>query len=182
MMLQPLWNVTVFPIPITVDGKLVGIITNRDLRFERDYSRLIKDVMTKENLIVAPEGTTLDEAQEILARHKIEKLPIVDKNFMLKGLITIKDIEKAIAYPRSAKDEKGRLMVGAAVGIGRDTMLRVAALIEANVDVVVVDTAHGHQELVTQMVKKIKETYPEVNLIAGNIATAEGARDRSAPG
>ncbi len=164
-------------VPVTVEGKFVGIITNRDLRFERDYSRLIKDVMTKENLIVAPEGTTLDEAEGILARHKIEKLPIVDENFMLKGLITIKDIEKTIAYPRSAKDEKGRLMVGAAVGIGRDTMLRVAALLEANVDAVVVDTAHGHQELVTQMVKNIKEAYPEVNLIAGNIATAEAARD-----
>ena len=164
-------------VPVTVEGKFVGIITNRDLRFERDYSRLIKDVMTKENLIVAPEGTTLDEAEGILARHKIEKLPIVDENFMLKGLITIKDIEKTIAYPRSAKDEKGRLMVGAAVGIGRDTMLRVAALLEANVDAVVVDTAHGHQERVTQMVKNIRETYPEVNIIAGNIATAEAARD-----
>ncbi|NLX90590.1 MAG: IMP dehydrogenase [Firmicutes bacterium] len=164
-------------VPITVEGKLVGIITNRDLRFERDYSRLIKDVMTKENLIVAPEGTTLDEAQEILARHKIEKLPIVDDNFMLKGLITIKDIEKTIAYPRSAKDEKGRLLVGAAVGVGRDTMLRVAALLEANVDVLVVDTAHGHQEMVIETVKKIKETYPEANVIAGNIATAEAARD-----
>jgi len=164
-------------VPITVEGKLVGIITNRDLRFERDYSRLIKDVMTKENLIVAPEGTTLDEAQEILARHKIEKLPIVDDNFMLKGLITIKDIEKTIAYPRSAKDRKGRLLVGAAVGVGRDTMLRVAALLEAHVDVLVVDTAHGHQEMVIQMVKNIKETYPEANIIAGNIATAEAARD-----
>ncbi len=164
-------------VPITVEGKLVGIITNRDLRFERDYSRLIKDVMTKENLIVAPEGTTLDEAQEILARYKIEKLPIVDDNFMLKGLITIKDIEKTIAYPRSAKDGKGRLLVGAAVGVGRDTMLRVAALLEAHVDVLVVDTAHGHQEMVIQMVKNIKETYPEANIIAGNIATAEAARD-----
>lgn len=164
-------------VPVTVEGKLVGIITNRDLRFERDYSRLIKDVMTKENLIVAPEGTTLDEAQEILALHKIEKLPIVDENFMLKGLITIKDIEKTIAYPRSAKDEKGRLLVGAAVGVGRDTMLRVAALLEAHVDVLVVDTAHGHQEMVIETVKKIRETYPEANIIAGNIATAEAARD-----
>ena len=164
-------------VPVTVEGKLVGIITNRDLRFENDYSKLIKDVMTKENLIVAPEGTTLDEAQGILAQHKIEKLPIVDENFFLKGLITIKDIEKTIAFPRSAKDEKGRLLVGAAVGIARDTLPRVAALLEANADVIVVDTAHGHQELVVQVVKSIKDTYPTANIIAGNIATGEAARD-----
>ena len=131
-------------VPITVEGKLVGILTNRDLRFEKDFSRLIKDVMTKDKLITAPEGTTLDEAQEILARHKIEKLPIVDENYMLKGLITIKDIEKTIAYPRSAKDVKGRLLVAAAVGVAKDTLSRVAALLEAGADVLVVDTAHGH--------------------------------------
>ncbi len=164
-------------VPITVEGKLVGIITNRDLRFERDFSQLIKDVMTKDNLIVAPQGTTLDEAQGILAKHKIEKLPIVDEDFMLKGLITIKDIEKTIAYPKSAKDENGRLLVGAAVGISRDTIGRVGALLEAGADILVVDTAHGHQELVVRMVKNIKETYPRANVIAGNIATAEAARD-----
>jgi len=160
-----------------VEGKLVGILTNRDLRFERDFTRLIKDVMTKDNLITAPEGTTLQEAQEILARHKIEKLPIVDKDFNLKGLITIKDIEKTIAYPRAAKDHKGRLLVAAAVGIGKDTMPRVAALLEAGVDALVVDTAHGHAEPVLEVVKAIKKKYPEANVIAGNIATSEAARD-----
>ena len=164
-------------VPITVEGKLVGILTNRDLRFERDFSRLIKDVMTKDNLITAPEGTTLQEAQEILAQHKIEKLPIVDKDFNLKGLITIKDIEKTIAYPRAAKDHKGRLLVGAAVGIAKDTMPRVAALLEAGVDALVVDTAHGHAEPVLEVVKAIKKKYPEANVIAGNIATSEAARD-----
>jgi len=164
-------------VPITVEGKLVGILTNRDLRFERDFSRLIKDVMTKDNLITAPEGTTLQEAQEILARHKIEKLPIVDKDFNLKGLITIKDIEKTIAYPRAAKDHKGRLLVAAAVGIAKDTMSRVAALLEAGVDALVVDTAHGHAEPVLEVVKAIKKKYPEANVIAGNIATSEAARD-----
>lgn len=164
-------------VPVVVDGKLMGIITNRDLRFEKDYSLLIDDVMTKKNLVTAPEGTTLDEAQGILAQHKIEKLPIVDENFMLKGLITIKDIEKGIAHPRAAKDESGRLRVGAAVGIGRDTMVRVAALLEGNVDVLVVDTAHGHAEPVIQTVRMIKGEYPEAQVIAGNIATSEAARD-----
>lgn len=164
-------------VPITVEGKLVGILTNRDLRFEKDFSRLIKDVMTKDKLITAPEGTTLDEAQEILARYKIEKLPIVDENYMLKGLITIKDIEKTIAYPRAAKDIKGRLLVAAAVGTAKDTLSRVAALLEAGVDALVVDTAHGHAELVLQSVKKIKREYPDAMVIAGNIATAEAARD-----
>jgi IMP dehydrogenase len=164
-------------VPITVEGKLVGILTNRDLRFEKDFSRLIKDVMTKDKLITAPEGTTLDEAQEILARYKIEKLPIVDENYMLKGLITIKDIEKTIAYPRAAKDIKGRLLVAAAVGTAKDTLPRVAALLEAGVDALVVDTAHGHAELVLQSVKKIKREYPDAMVIAGNIATAEAARD-----
>ena len=164
-------------VPITVEGKLVGILTNRDLRFEKDFSRLIKDVMTKDKLITAPEGTTLDEAQEILARYKIEKLPIVDENYMLKGLITIKDIEKTIAYPRAAKDIKGRLLVAAAVGVAKDTLSRVAALLEAGVDALVVDTAHGHAELVLQSVKKIKREYPDAMVIAGNIATAEAARD-----
>ncbi|MGI5875512.1 MAG: IMP dehydrogenase [Dethiobacteria bacterium] len=164
-------------VPVTVQGKLVGIITNRDVRFERDYSRLIEDVMTKDNLVTAPEGTTLEEAQEILAQHKIEKLPIVDDQFMLKGLITIKDIEKTIAYPLAAKDSKGRLLAAAAVGIEKDSMSRVAALIDAGVDAIVVDTAHGHSEPVLKMVQKIKEKYPDTDVIAGNIATAEAARD-----
>lgn len=164
-------------VPVTVEGKLVGIITNRDLRFERDYSRLIRDVMTKDNLVTASQGTTLDQAQEILAHYKIEKLPIVDENFMLKGLITIKDIEKTIAYPRAAKDTAGRLLIAAAVGIGRDSLLRVAALQEAGVDILVVDTAHGHSEQVIETVQRVKEEYPECQVIAGNIATSEAARD-----
>jgi IMP dehydrogenase len=164
-------------VPVTVEGKLVGIITNRDVRFERDYSRLIQDVMTKENLVTAPEGTTLEEAQEILAQHKIEKLPIVDAHFMLKGLITIKDIEKTIAYPQAAKDSKGRLLAAAAVGIEKESLKRVAALMEAGVDAIVVDTAHGHSEPVLQMVRRIRERYPDINIIAGNIATAGAARD-----
>nr|WP_202819925.1 IMP dehydrogenase [Calderihabitans maritimus] len=161
-------------VPITVEGKLVGIITNRDLRFETDYSRKIGEVMTKDNLITAPVGTTLEKAKEILRQHKIEKLPIVDENFMLKGLITIKDIEKARKYPNAAKDEGGRLRVGAAIGVGADTMERVEALVKAKVDVLVVDTAHGHSKNVIETVKKIKNRYPEVELIAGNVATAEG--------
>ncbi len=164
-------------VPVVVEGKLMGIITNRDLRFEKDYSLLIKDVMTKDNLVTAPEGTTLNEAQGILAQYKIEKLPIVDENFMLKGLITIKDIEKGIAHPRAAKDESGRLRAAAAVGIGRETMARVAAVIEAKVDALVVDTAHGHAEPVMQTVRMIKDEYPEIQVIAGNIATSEAARD-----
>ena len=164
-------------VPITVEGKLVGILTNRDLRFETDFSRLIKDAMTKENLVTAPEGTNLQQAQEILARHKIEKLPIVDNDFMLKGLITIKDIEKTIAYPRAAKDVNGRLLVAAAVGVARDTAQRVGALLDAGVDLLVVDTAHGHAESAIQTVKTIKQEYPHSNIIAGNIATAEAARD-----
>ncbi|NMB40438.1 MAG: IMP dehydrogenase [Firmicutes bacterium] len=164
-------------VPITVERKLVGILTNRDLRFEKDFSRLIKDVMTKDNLVTAPEGTSLEEAQEILAHHKIEKLPIVDHDFNLKGLITIKDIEKTAAYPRAAKDAKGRLLVAGAVGIAKDTMARVAALLEAGVDVLVLDTAHGHSERVMQTVRIIKREYPEASVVAGNIATAEAARD-----
>lgn len=164
-------------VPITENGRLVGIFTNRDLRFEKDFSRLIKDAMTKDNLVTAPEGTTLQEAQEILALHKIEKLPIVDEDFMLKGLITIKDIEKTIAYPRAAKDSQGRLLVAAAVGIARDTLARVAALLEAGVDAIVVDTAHGHAEQVLKTVRTIKQEYPESEILAGNIATAGAARD-----
>ncbi len=164
-------------VPITENGKLVGILTNRDLRFETNYYQPIKNVMTKDNLITAPEGTSLEEAQKIMGKHKIEKLPIVDENYMLKGLITIKDIEKTIQYPNSAKDKNGRLLVGAAVGISKDTMDRVKALVEAKVDVVAVDSAHGHSQNVIEIVRKIKNAYPELKLIAGNVATAEGTKD-----
>ena len=160
-------------VPITVDGKLVGIITNRDIRFEKDHNKQIKEVMTKDNLITAPEGTTMEQAKEILTKHKIEKLPIVDKDGYLKGLITIKDIEKAIKYPNSAKDEHGRLLAGAAVGATADVLDRIQALVDACVDVVVIDTAHGHSEGVIQTVKRIKAAFPDLQLIAGNVATAE---------
>ncbi|GIW49408.1 MAG: hypothetical protein KatS3mg080_0019 [Anoxybacillus sp.] len=159
------------------EQKLVGIITNRDLRFIQDYSMKISDVMTKENLITAPVGTTLEEAEKILQKYKIEKLPLVDDQGVLKGLITIKDIEKVIEFPNAAKDAKGRLLVGAAVGVTADTMLRVKKLVEANVDVIVVDTAHGHSKGVLETVRKIRDTYPTLNIIAGNVATAEATRD-----
>ncbi len=164
-------------VPITREGKLVGILTNRDLRFETDFSRRISEVMTSRNLVTAPVGTTLREAQEILRRHKIEKLPIVDEQGYLKGLITIKDIEKAIQYPNSAKDGTGRLLCGAAVGVTRDTMDRVAALAAAKVDVVTVDSAHGHSSGVLNTVRAIKVAYPSLTVVAGNVATAEGTRD-----
>ncbi|CDF58744.1 IMP dehydrogenase [Thermobrachium celere] len=164
-------------VPIVEGGKLVGIITNRDIRFEKDYSRRISEVMTKDNLITAPVGTSLKEAEEILRRHKIEKLPLVDENYALKGLITIKDIEKAVKFPNSAKDEKGRLLVGAAVGVTLDTMERVKALYEAGVDVIVVDTAHGHSKGVLDTVYRIKNEYPELQVIGGNVATQEATRD-----
>ncbi len=164
-------------VPITENGKLVGIITNRDIRFETDFSQKIRDVMTSTNLITAPVGTTLEQAQDILRKYKVEKLPIVDDRGMLKGLITIKDIEKAIKYPNSAKDKNGRLLVGAAVGIASDTMERVEALVDANVDVITVDTAHGHSVAVINMVKRIKKKFPDVQVIAGNVATAEATRD-----
>ena len=158
-------------VPITEKGKLVGILTNRDLRFETDFDQPIGNVMTKENLITAPVGTTLAEAQKILGRHRIEKLPLVDANFNLKGLITIKDIEKAIQYPNSAKDKNGRLLVGAAVGISANTMDRISALVDSKVDIVAIDTAHGHSDLVIATVSKIKAKYPDLPLIAGNVAT-----------
>ena len=161
-------------VPITVKGKLVGILTNRDIRFVSDYDLVIEDVMTKEGLIVAREGVTMEEAKQTLMVHKIEKLPIVDENGMLKGLITIKDIEKAIKYPNSAKDDKGRLLAGAAVGVTSDMMERVQALVRAKVDVIVVDTAHGHSKGVIEAVKKIRHAFPEIQLIGGNVATAEG--------
>jgi IMP dehydrogenase len=164
-------------VPITVAGKLVGILTNRDLRFETDYNKKVNEVMTKEHLVTAPEGTTLDEAQEILRRYKIEKLPIVDGQGFLKGLITIKDIEKAIRYPNSAKDSNGRLLAGAAVGVTKDMMQRVEALVKAKVDVIVIDSAHGHSSNIIEAVKKIKVEYPLLQVIAGNVATAEGAKE-----
>ncbi len=163
-------------VPITKAGKLVGILTNRDLRFETNFDQPIADVMTKENLVTAPVGTTLEEAQKILGKHRIEKLPLVDEKGYLKGLITIKDIEKAIQYPNSARDRNGRLLVGAAVGTAANTMERVAALVEAKVDVVAIDTAHGHSHMVLKKVEEIKKHFPHVPLIAGNVATAEATR------
>ena len=163
-------------VPICDNGKLIGIITNRDMKFETDMNQLIDNVMTKENLVTAPEGTTLAEAKEILRKHKIEKLPIVDKDFHLKGLITIKDIEKAEVYPNSARDEKGRLLVGAAIGVTSDVLDRTAALVEAGVDVLALDSAHGHSHNILDCVKRIKAVYPDVQLIAGNVATAEATR------
>lgn len=154
------------------NGKLIGILTNRDLRFELDHNQPIGNVMTKENLVTAPVGTTLEDSKAILSRHRIEKLPLVDKDFRLKGLITIKDIEKANRYPDAAKDEKGRLLAGAAVGVGKDSLERVAALVAAQVDVLVIDTAHGHSKGVIDQVRLIKNTYPELQVIAGNVATA----------
>ncbi|MGM0847343.1 MAG: IMP dehydrogenase [Bacillota bacterium] len=158
------------------EQKLVGILTNRDLRFVQDYSILISDVMTKENLVTAPVGTTLDEAEKILQQYKIEKLPLIDDEGVLKGLITIKDIEKVIEFPNSAKDKHGRLLAGAAVGVSGDTMKRVEQLVESQVDVIVIDTAHGHSAGVLQVVKDIRKQYPELNIIAGNVATAEATR------
>lgn len=163
-------------VPITKDGKLVGILTNRDLRFESNYDQPIDNVMTKKNLVTAPVGTSLEEAQKILGKHRIEKLPIVDENGYLKGLITIKDIEKSIQYPNSARDKNGRLLAGAAVGRAANTMERVAALVAAKVDVIVVDTAHGHSKGVIDEVSQIKAKYPHLAVIAGNVATAEATR------
>jgi len=161
-------------LPVVNDeGKLVGIITNRDIRFVKDFSKKIADVMTKENLKTVPVGTTLEEAKEILHRYKIEKLPVVDENGYLKGLITIKDIEKKEKYPNACKDELGRLMVGAAIGVGEEAVRRAEALIEAGVDVIVIDTAHGHSKGVISMVEKIKGLFPDVDVIAGNVATPE---------
>lgn len=156
-------------------GKLEGILTNRDLRFITDFDIKISEVMTKENLVTAPVNTTIEQAQEILMKHKIEKLPLVDEKGMLKGLITIKDIEKTVQYPNSARDSRGRLLCGAALGVTADVLDRAKALIEAQVDVLALDSAHGHSANIINCVKKIKEAYPDIPLIAGNIATAEAA-------
>lgn len=158
-------------------GKLVGILTNRDLRFVHDYSIKIKEVMTHENLVTAPVGTTLQQAEGILQRHKIEKLPLVDENNMLKGLITIKDIEKAIQFPNAAKDAQGRLLCGAAIGISKDTFERAEALVQAGVDMLVVDSAHGHHINIIETVRKLREQYPDLTIVAGNVATGEATRD-----
>ena len=163
-------------VPITEGKKLVGIITNRDLKFEEDFSRKIKECMTSEGLVTAREGVTLEEAKKILAKSRKEKLPIVDEDFNLKGLITIKDIEKQIKYPLSAKDEQGRLLCGAAVGITANVMARVDALVNARVDVIVVDSAHGHSANILKAVREIKAKYPDLQLIAGNVATGEATR------
>ncbi|MCM3734200.1 IMP dehydrogenase [Fictibacillus nanhaiensis] len=162
---------------VDANKKLVGILTNRDLRFVQDYSIKISDVMTKENLVTAPVGTTLKEAEKTLQQYKIEKLPLVDEDGTLQGLITIKDIEKVIEFPNSAKDSQGRLLVGAAVGVTKDALLRVEKLVESGVDAIVIDTAHGHSEGVLQKVKEVRQAYPDLTIIAGNVATAEATRD-----
>ncbi|EKQ51816.1 MULTISPECIES: IMP dehydrogenase [unclassified Clostridium] len=165
-------------VPITTkEGRLIGIITNRDIIFETDYQKKISEVMTKDNLITAPETTTVEEAKEILKKHKVEKLPLVDKDGVLKGLITMKDIEKVKKFPNAAKDNKGRLLCGAAVGVTGNMMERVEALVKVQVDVITLDTAHGHSKGVLDAVKKIKEVYPNLQVIAGNVATAEATED-----
>jgi IMP dehydrogenase len=164
-------------IPVTKAGKLVGILTNRDLRFESRMDLKVSQVMKRDKLVTAPEGTSLEKAREILHEHRIEKLPVVNKQFELKGLITIKDIEKRIKYPNACKDAHGRLRVGAALGVGPETSDRVALLVKAGVDVVVVDTAHGHSQAVLDTVKMVRKAYPHLDIIAGNIATAQAAKD-----
>ena len=169
-------------LPVTEGKRLVGIITNRDLMFEEDFSKTIKDSMTSEGLVIAHEGVTLEEAKKILAKARKEKLPIVDENFNLKGLITIKDIEKQIKYPLSAKDAQGRLLCGAAVGITTNLLDRVLALVNAHVDVIVIDSAHGHSSNIFNTLRAIKEKFPDLQVIAGNVATAEAVRDLVAAG
>lgn len=163
-------------VPITVDERLVGIITNRDIRFEEDYQRPIHQVMTKENLVTAPIGTSLEQAKKILQEHKIEKLPLVDEHFRLRGLITIKDIEKARRYPNASKDHKGRLRVGAAIGVGPEALHRATLLVDAGVDALVIDTAHGHSKHVVESLKEVKRNFPDIEVIAGNVATGEATQ------
>lgn len=165
------------PIVNTIEEqKLVGILTNRDLRFIQDYSILISEVMTSENLVTSPVGTTLNDAEKLLQQHKIEKLPLVDEHGVLKGLITIKDIEKVIEFPNAAKDKQGRLLVGAAVGVTNDGMRRIEKLVEAGVDVIVIDTAHGHSKGVMDQVQAVRKAYPDLNIVAGNVATGEATK------
>ncbi len=173
--LQIMKKFSISGLPITVNGKLVGILTNRDLRFETNLDQKIENLMTKENLITAPIGTTLPEAKKLLHKNRIEKLLLVDDEFYLKGLITIKDIQKGIKYPNSCKDEHGRLRVGAAIGVGDDRDVRVERLIQEGVDIICIDTAHGHSQNVINSVKELKSNYPDLQIIAGNIATAEAA-------
>jgi len=168
-------------VPITEGGRLVGILTNRDIRFEEDLNQEVGALMTRDNLVTVPVGTTLDQAKEILHRHKVEKLPVVDEHFRLNGLITVKDIQKKIRYPLATKDERGRLRVGAAVGVGRDGFDRATALVDAGADVLVVDTAHGHSVAVIEMVGRLKEAF-SVDVIAGNVATPEAVRDLAQAG
>ncbi len=164
-------------VPVVEKGRLVGILTNRDIRFLESFTQPIAEVMTKDNLVTAPVGTTLEEAKHILGHHRIEKLPLVDDKLNLKGLITIKDIEKARKYPNSSKDAKGRLLAGAAVGVGPDMVDRVWALVDAGVDVVVLDSAHGHSDNIIKSVSQVKKSHPSLQVVAGNVATAEGTRD-----
>jgi len=164
-------------VPVTQDGKLVGILTNRDLRFESRFDLPLSEVMTKENLVTVPVGTTLEEAEAILHQHRVEKLLVVDEHYALKGLITVKDIQKKLKYPNSAKDRQGRLRVGAAIGATGDFFERAQELVAKKVDVLAIDTAHGHSTRVMEAIKKIKHTFPEVQLIAGNVATYEGAQE-----
>ena len=175
--LQVMSKYSISGVPITSQGKLVGILTNRDLRFETNVAQPIKNIMTKENLITAGEGTTLEQAKKILQKHRIEKLPVIDSEGRLKGLITIKDIEKAEAYPQATKDSKGRLVAGAAVGVGADSHDRIDALVAARADIICIDTAHGHSKNVINMVKHVRQKYPDVIIVAGNVVTAEGTEE-----
>ena len=163
-------------LPVTLGGRLVGILTNRDLRFEKNLERCVDELMTKENLVTVPDGVDLDQAQELLHRHRIEKLLVVDERYRLKGLITVKDIEKKTRHPMACKDDRGQLRVGAAVGVGPDREERVEALVRSGVDVIAVDTAHGHSAKVLETVARVRADYPELELIAGNVATAQGAQ------
>lgn len=169
--LQIMAKYSISGIPVTVQGKLVGILTNRDLRFETNFNQPIKNLMTKENLVTAPEGISLNEAKAILQKHRIEKLPVVGKDGKLKGLITTKDIEKAVAYPLSTKDSQGRLICGAAIGVGENSYDRAAAIVEAGADILCIDTAHGHSKNVIETVKYMKSKYPDVVIVAGNVVT-----------
>ena len=175
--LELMKNYRISGVPVTKDGKLVGILTNRDLRFETRYDLPISDVMTKENLITVPVGTTLEEAGKILHKHRVEKLLVVDDHFTLKGLITVKDIQKKLKYPNAAKDSQGRLRVAAAIGSGDDFLERAEELIRMKVDVIAIDSAHGHSQRVMDAIKRLKSKFPDVDLLAGNVASYEGARD-----